>query len=148
MSGSYESANLQLPCELELANKDIFQLEALTVIAGIKYENDDEGDEKAHPRVSDLGTRRLLPRVRSYSFMLFSMRPRLGRPLGFPDVPLTNRVAIPASCNLSYLPTGDFDSEGRSIRYSSNESIMAAPKRLVLGELRNISNCHVGRSSK
>src|SRR6266850_3831988 len=60
--------------------------------------------------------------------MLFSIRRPLGRPFGFPDVPLTNRVAMPASCSLSYRPAADFDSEGRSIRDSSNESAMEAPK--------------------
>src|SRR5258705_9675262 len=79
--------------------------------------------------------------------MLFSMRRRLGRPLGFPEVPLTKRVAIPASCTLSSLPTGDFDSESRSIRYSSNESVMEAPK-VVLVELRNISISPIDRSFK
>jgi len=35
MSGSSdESANLQLPCELELANKGIFQVESLLIIRG------------------------------------------------------------------------------------------------------------------
>ena len=62
------------------------------------------------------------------SFMLMPIGGRLGRPLGFPDVPLTNRVAMPASCSLSYLPAGGFDSEGRSIWDLSNESVMGAPK--------------------
>src|SRR4030081_2137632 len=46
MSGSSESADLQLLCELELANKDIFQLESLIKSRGIKYESDDAGGEK------------------------------------------------------------------------------------------------------
>jgi hypothetical protein len=32
MSGVSESVNLQLPCELELAKKDIIQVEALLII--------------------------------------------------------------------------------------------------------------------
>jgi hypothetical protein len=33
--------------------------------------------------------------------MLFSIGRRLGRPFGFPDVPLMNRAAMPVSINLS-----------------------------------------------
>ena len=59
---------------------------------------------------------------------LFSIGRRLGRPFGFPDVRLTNRVHIPPSCSLSYRPAADFDSDGISIWVSSNESVMGAPK--------------------
>jgi hypothetical protein len=70
--------------------------------------------------------------VSTYSVMHFSIGRRLGRPLGFPDVPLTNRVAIPPSCSLPYRPA-DFDSDGSSIWDSSNESVMGPSKGLVVG---------------
>ena len=127
MLGSSESANLLLPCELELANKDIFQLESLLESRGIKYESDHEGDEKhcAIHACHQFGARAdYCRRCQQLFFMLFSIDRRLGRPLGFPDVPLTNRAAIPASCNFSYLSSGDFESEGRATWDSSSESVM------------------------
>src|SRR5260221_4927325 len=108
------------------------QVEEIIKIRVIKCEDDigHELPKMSHgPRVPCFsGTRRPLPNVRSYSSMVFFIDRRLGRPPAFPDVPLTNRVAIPASSSLSYCRAVAFDSESRSIRDSSNEAVMEAPK--------------------
>ena len=54
-------------------------------------------------------------------------RPPLGRPFGFPHVPLAKRVAIPASISWSYRRAGDCDAESiKSIKYSSNVSVIVS----------------------
>ena len=49
----------------------------------------------------------------------------LGLPAGLPDLPLTNRVALPASSSLSYRPAAAFGSTGEERLLG--ESVMGAP---------------------
>ena len=66
--------------------------------------------------------------LHSCSVIVSPMGRFLGRPLGFPDVPLTKRVAMPASCSLSYRPA-DVGCKGKSgWKSSSIESVMIAPE--------------------
>jgi hypothetical protein len=49
----------------------------------------------------------------------------LGLPPGLPDLPLTNRVALPAACSLSYRPSVEFSCAGEE--RLSDESAMVPP---------------------
>ena len=69
----------------------------------------------------------------------------LGLPAGLPDLPLMNRVALPASCSFSYRPAAAFDSAGE-VRLLG-ESVMGTPI-VVEGDPRHINATVIAKSSK